>query len=164
MIHWMRSATFNVVDLCTYLRESGAPLRVMYEIGSAAGESAETFARYFETVHCVDPWPKPEATDDVETSFDERAQAAGNIIKHRGLSLYVAPTVADCSLDFVYLDGDHTYKAVMDDIRAWGPKLCAGAFIGGHDHNLSDVARAVTNSFTVAPVLFDDYSWCVRRV
>jgi cephalosporin hydroxylase len=163
MINWMRSATFNVVDLCEYLKIAGTPQLIMYEIGSAAGESAEVFARYFGEVHCVDPWPFPAATDDVERSFDERAALCGNILKHRALSLAIAPLVADDSLDFVYIDADHNYDAVLADIRAWLSKVHARAFIGGHDYDLPDVQRAVADGLEIEPRLFSDHSWVIRK-
>jgi cephalosporin hydroxylase len=163
VIHWMRSATFNVIDLCEYIKAAGCPRIIMYEIGSAAGESAEVFARYFSIVHCVDPWPKPEPTDNVESSFDERAALAGNIVKHKALSLKVAPTVADGSLDFVYIDGDHNYEAVVADMQAWLPKVRAGSFLGGHDYDLPEVWRAVADTFGAPIYLFSDHSWIIKN-
>lgn len=51
------------------------------------------------------------------------------------------------SLDFVFLDGDHSYAAVHEDILAWAPKVKSGGFIGGHDYGppglFPGVARAV---------------------
>lgn len=41
----------------------------------------------------------------------------------------------DNSLDFVWIDGNHDYEAVMDDITAWLPKLKTGGWMGGHDYN-----------------------------
>ena len=38
-------------------------------------------------------------------------------------------------LDFVYIDGDHTYEAVAEDIKLWEPKVRLGGIIGGHDYN-----------------------------
>lgn len=39
------------------------------------------------------------------------------------------------SLDFVWIDGDHSYEAVINDINAWLPKVKPGGWIGGHDYN-----------------------------
>lgn len=161
-IHWMRSPEFNVLELCEFLAANGRPLCRMYEIGSAAGESAEDFSHYFPEVHCVDPWPHPEPTDNVEASFDERMRLAGNIFKHKGLSLEIAPTVPDGTMDFVYIDGDHSYEACLADIRAWLPKLRPGAFLGGHDYQLPPVQQAVTKVFGIGARLFSDHSWIVR--
>jgi hypothetical protein len=40
----------------------------------------------------------------------------------------------DKSLDFVYIDGDHSYKAVMEDIKAWLPKLKPRGIMAGDDY------------------------------
>jgi hypothetical protein len=40
-------------------------------------------------------------------------------------------------LDLVYIDGDHTYEAVAEDIKLWEPKVRPGGIIGGHDYNKS---------------------------
>ncbi|KKQ07257.1 hypothetical protein A2858_00010 [Candidatus Daviesbacteria bacterium RIFCSPHIGHO2_01_FULL_36_37] len=42
--------------------------------------------------------------------------------------------IPDNSLDFVYIDGDHSYDAVMQDIILWGRKVRKGGIISGHDY------------------------------
>ncbi len=36
-------------------------------------------------------------------------------------------------LDFVYIDGDHSYEGVLADIDAWWPLIRSGGFLCGHD-------------------------------
>ena len=38
------------------------------------------------------------------------------------------------SLDFVYIDGDHRFDAVIQDIIAWSKKVRIGGIISGHDY------------------------------
>ena len=38
------------------------------------------------------------------------------------------------SLDFVYIDGDHTYDFVMLDIILWSRKVRRGGIVSGHDY------------------------------
>jgi hypothetical protein len=40
----------------------------------------------------------------------------------------------DGSLDFVYIDGDHEYNHVLEDITEWSKKLRVGGIISGHDY------------------------------
>lgn len=40
----------------------------------------------------------------------------------------------DASLDFVFIDADHSYAAVSRDIDAWIPKVKKGGIIAGHDY------------------------------
>ena len=39
------------------------------------------------------------------------------------------------SLDFVYIDADHKYSSVVEDIDHWLPKVRVGGMIGGHDYS-----------------------------
>jgi len=39
------------------------------------------------------------------------------------------------NLDFVYIDGDHEYDGVMNDIKLYYPKMKKGGVLGGHDYN-----------------------------
>tara|TARA_B100001778_G_scaffold330827_1_gene334002 strand:- start:27252 stop:27875 length:624 start_codon:yes stop_codon:yes gene_type:complete len=36
--------------------------------------------------------------------------------------------------DFAFIDADHAYHAVFDDIRLWLPKIQSSGFISGHDY------------------------------
>ncbi len=51
----------------------------------------------------------------------------------------------DESLDFVYIDANHNYEFVKEDIELWYPKVKIGGIIGGHDYgpHESGVAKAV---------------------
>lgn len=46
-------------------------------------------------------------------------------------------------LDFVYIDGNHSYEYVLRDIELYYPKVRYGGIIGGHDIFCDDVRRAV---------------------
>jgi hypothetical protein len=40
----------------------------------------------------------------------------------------------DNSLDFIYIDANHAYDFVKEDIRIWFPKLRKGGIFSGHDY------------------------------
>ena len=52
-------------------------------------------------------------------------------------------------LDFVYIDGDHSYDSVMLDIILWSKMIRKGGVISGHDYR--------RNKFGVK-VAVDDYT------
>jgi predicted O-methyltransferase YrrM len=60
-------------------------------------------------------------------------------------SVEAAKKFEDKSLDFVFIDADHSYEAVRADIGAWKPKIKPGGLLCGHDHseNFPGVVRAV---------------------
>jgi predicted O-methyltransferase YrrM len=67
-----------------------------------------------------------------------------NIIIIDGYSQHVFDLVPD-NLDFVYVDGDHRYNSVLQDIELYYPKVRCGGVFGGHDFNTNElgVCKAV---------------------
>ena len=51
--------------------------------------------------------------------------------------------ITDNSLDFVYIDGNHDYEFVVEDISLYYPKLKIGGLLSGHDYNYGSVKKAV---------------------
>lgn len=51
--------------------------------------------------------------------------------------------IEDGSLDWVFIDGDHSYEGVSTDIDNWAKKVRPGGVVIGHDINLDTVKRAV---------------------
>jgi hypothetical protein len=66
---------------------------------------------------------------------------------HQGESLAMVDHFADNSLDAAYIDGEHTYDAVFNDIRAWLPKVKPGGVLCGDDYGIDfpGVTAAVNN-------------------
>ena len=52
----------------------------------------------------------------------------------RNLSTEAAKQFLDNYFDYVYIDADHSYEAVRDDIKAWYPKVKQFGVLGGHDY------------------------------
>jgi len=44
----------------------------------------------------------------------------------------------DDSIDFVYIDGNHSFKYVAEDICEWVKKVKVGGFVCGHDYIYSN--------------------------
>jgi len=81
-------------------------------------------------------------------------------------SLEAADQFEDRSLDFVFIDADHSYEGCKADIEAWLPKLKLGGVICGHDYGeqFPGVVRAVDEIFgdiveTQSRVWFVDLVW-----
>lgn len=69
-----------------------------------------------------------EMARQVERDFSPRAKII------RKLSSEAAQDFPPHSLDFVYLDADHSHKGVLRDLEAWAEKVRPGGAIGGHDY------------------------------
>jgi SAM-dependent methyltransferase len=151
----------------------------MVEVGCYAGEATALFLTRVASVTCVDPWKDylefnnaeaPIAMRDmasVEAAFDAVvATAAGRVQKLKMTSVEAAALIADGSVDVVYIDGNHGYLDVLEDIAAWLPKVKPGGLLAGHDYDpieRSGVPRAIKESVGVPDAVFADSTW-VKRV
>lgn len=90
---------------------------------------------------------------------------------HHGLSADLAMQFRDQSLDFVFIDGDHSYEGCKQDIEAWWPKIRAGGWLCGHDYANDEfpfgqmVKRAVdefANDFGLDVELGGNFTWFIR--
>jgi hypothetical protein len=165
----MRPEWLSLSSFIDYLDISNG---VMVEIGSYAGESAEAFAKSgkFKEIYCVDPW-----IDDydmslplcqlcsfkaVEEEFDNRTIPYKCIYKCKGFSNEIVKQFTDSFFDLVYVDGDHSYGHVIEDITLWLPKLKKNGYMSGHDYGTKDgVYLGVNSIFGKPDVVFSDYSW-----
>lgn len=58
-------------------------------------------------------------------------------------SWQAADLIKDNELDYIFIDGDHSYAAVASDIRKYYQKVKPGGIFAGHDWNLPTVKKAV---------------------
>lgn len=49
----------------------------------------------------------------------------------------------DNSLDFVFIDADHTPEGIRGDLRCWYPKVKSGGVIAGHDYDYPAITEAL---------------------
>ncbi len=69
---------------------------------------------------------------------------------------------ADNSLDFVYIDGNHDFRYIAEDISEWTNKVKKGGIVSGHDYffnksgtgeeqrQVAYVLNAYIKAFTIA--------------
>jgi hypothetical protein len=78
-----------------------------------------------------------EAIENVKNNFS-RAKPI------KGYSEEVSKYFPDSFFDFIYIDANHTYEAVLKDLNIWYPKLKNNGLFCGDDYsNLCGVLRAV---------------------
>jgi hypothetical protein len=65
----------------------------------------------------------------------------------KDFSINAAEEFDDNSLDFVFIDGDHSYDGCKGDIYSWLRKVRSGGMILGHDIDWPGVEQAVKESF-----------------
>ena len=136
------------------------------EVGCWLGKSTAYFASRIRdcgkaiAFYAVDTW---QGSPNEPAMVEAVAQAGGSVfelfrtnMREAGVldvirplrmpSVAAATLFANDSLDFVFIDADHTCEAVQADITAWRPKVRAGGILAGHDWNTYDsLQQAVTS-------------------
>lgn len=94
---------------------------------------------------------------EVLTQFPDRLRLMGLS------SLDAADEFPDASLDFVFIDADHSYEAVSADIAVWRRRIRPGGWMTGHDYDrekFPGVIRAVDECFS--PRVESDFVWMAQ--
>jgi hypothetical protein len=130
------------VDLPKLWEQRG--YKVGIEVGVYEGEYSEQILKSWGgTLHLVDPWEHIPGMRDMHNKSTKefrkvfancqaRMQPFGNrCIIHEGTSQEIVDNFQDLSLDFVYIDADHTKAG--EDFRLWFPKVRVGGMLAGHD-------------------------------
>lgn len=142
--------------------------KVGLEIGSFSGESAVIMILSGVThLTCVDPWAavtwSKHPMTEIEARFDRTAGLFKNVTKLKGFGRDVIPKLT-VKFDFVYVDGDHKKKGVIEDIGLAMSVLRPGGIIAGHDYARSiwpEVKVAVDEIFGKPEKVYRDSSWMV---
>lgn len=154
---WMREPELE------WLTQQASEMASIVEVGVLRGRSAfALLTACAGPVYCIDPWD-----DEGNHAFPAFMADCGhfpNLRPIHGCSPEAAKRVTG-KVDMVFLDGDHSYEAVLADIDAWLPKT--RKLLCGHDYwNLEGypgVNRAVNEVFGERVFSPDDTSiWAVR--
>lgn len=133
----------NFVDLLNKLFPKGKGV----ELGSFKGEYAAHILKNWDgKIYMVDVW-RPLSTEDYNDATnhtfhsDAYSQTMENIKGYENRAFMLRMTTdeasklfADESLDFIYIDAEHTYEAVKKDIQNWYRKVKSGGLVMGHDY------------------------------
>lgn len=154
-----------LVDLVSRLNRRD----VMVEIGCYTGESTCVFAQHFGRVIAIDPHMNDYDEKDVASksdmievnkAFKERTSKYKNITHIRKLSDFAIMDIKE-PIDFLYIDGMHTYEQVFKDITNYIPLIREGGAIGGHDYHPAwpGIMKAVNQLLGEPDEVFSDFSW-----
>lgn len=152
--------------------------RRVAEIGVLRGGfSARILSDWDGELVLVDAWRHLEDYRDIANVSPEqheenleatRAAVAGRpgVEIVRAVSTEAAAQFEEGYFDAVYIDANHSYKAVLADLAAWVPKVCPGGIVAGHDFldgSLPEgdfgVRSAVVEFFGCEPDIVTDEKW-----
>jgi hypothetical protein len=116
------------------------------EVGTFKGEfSKELLTIWNGTLYMVDVW-RPLGEEYIDASnhanfehgvygsaMDSIKGLEDRAVMIRATSAIASNVFSDESLDFVYIDANHAYEFVKEDIAKWWPKVKKGGWFCGHD-------------------------------
>jgi cephalosporin hydroxylase len=119
----------------------------------------------------------PDAPGSIETSFMQNMQRLGEAtdrLEHFKMpSTEASSLFLDLTIDFVWIDADHHFSSVLEDLEVWWPKVKLGGEMGGHDlawQSVRDAVRVWTKAhnlkFEVLPSADPNSgmpSWLIRK-
>lgn len=107
------------------------------EIGVDRGKFSEYMMKTIPDCQllCVDPWRwKLRGQSRYESTVRRLAPYGERVKIIRDYSFNAVMDIPDESLDFVYIDGDHTFDFVMTDVIWWSRKVRYGGVVSLHDY------------------------------
>lgn len=144
--------------------------KVGAEIGVEQGEYTEALCRANPQakIYGVDSWQsysgyREHVSQDKLDRFYEETRERLKLYKYRPMRRFSMDAVQDFddnSLDFVYIDANHDFQHVVNDLAEWSKKVRTGGIISGHDYRKTKnnapfhVVQAVqgfTDAYRISP-------------
>ncbi len=153
------------------------------EIGVNKGETAQLLRHLFPNAELflIDPWqlsrdyfysatPISRKEKHYKKAFDAVSSYFAEDPKTTILRMTAVAAVQETPDDFdlVFIDANHEYTQVRDNILAWLPKVRPGGILSGHDYTdeipmFSGVKRAVDELFGKEILLGHDRVWIYQK-
>jgi hypothetical protein len=145
--------TFDTIQ-CPTKRELINLVNMIYpngigiEIGVLRGDYSKIILDRWSngTLYMVDTWRHiPEYIDlngrDDEYHYQCMVQTAKSVKEHEHRAHMIRMNSVECArlfpdeyFDFIYIDADHSYDAVKNDLNVWWPKIKRGGIFSGDDY------------------------------
>lgn len=152
---WESRKYISATGLVPYIKALGEDIRGV-EIGVASGWNMNHFLNEIPQLSLigVDPyipfidWNNAEHTQELLDSqymsaIDNISEFVdrSHIVKCKSQDIY--EKFDDGELDYIFIDGDHSYDAVLSDCNNFYSKVRSGGIFSGHDSALPAVVRAL---------------------
>lgn len=141
-------------DLYILFKELGFVLGC--EIGVNRGKNAEVMLEIIPglKLHLVDSWVR---RNSLRETHKRLRRFMPQITTAEMLSMDAVRYYNDGFFDFVYIDADHSFDFVMQDIIEWSKKVRPGGIVSGHDYYRSKIegvalaVKAYTGAHRIRP-------------
>lgn len=168
---------YDIRPMINFIKNKELRDLVGVEIGTLQARNAYSIMQYLDIKHLylIDPYI---IYDDDVTAYKNRnkdlEKAQQRMIKYKNNITFIKKTSIEAfndvpsNLDFVYIDGNHSYEYVKKDIELYYPKIKPGGVIGGHDfkaHTIG-VVKACLEFVEKNKLKIDgyEYDWWVQKV
>lgn len=119
--------------------------KVGAEIGVFKGDYSEVLCKGGLKIYGVDPYiayidymdkrmENNQKYQDIHFALAKKRLSGYDYTFVRKKSMDAVKDFEDESLDFVYIDGNHEFQYVVNDIYEWTKKVKKGGIISGHDY------------------------------
>jgi len=166
-IDWAGVRAVNRIELLGQLPAGG----IVAEVGVFRGDFSQRIVEIAapRKLHLIDPWVHQEiplwtGRDDtfhldcarqVHSRFAPLIRER-RVIIHHGFSADVLPLFPAAYFDWVYLDGDHRYPAVREELEVCRTRVKPGGLICGHDYIKPEIyPPEARGRFGVVPAVCD---------
>lgn len=118
---------------------------LQFNVGAEIGVRRGNYSRHLCAqnpnllLHCIDPW---DAYDRAYTAQRQERIYQEAVANLQGLNVQILRKSSmdaladfkDESLDFVFIDGNHSFDHVCPDIIFWSKKVRSGGIVSAHDY------------------------------
>lgn len=129
-----------------------SPISII-EVGCAAGNNSADICKKLNIKKLILIDPYENAADEyndytrqrliyMRKKAEKQLKKYNHLVEWKKMLSDEAVKEISGSYDFIYIDGDHSFKAVYRDINNFFPLLNNGGVIAGHDINQKDVLDA----------------------
>lgn len=141
LVDWQHYMTHAEVDAMQNLAAEMPMDAVIVKIGAGAGTDTVAILEATQSlvIFSIDilAGEKPETTNEhlrlIENGYDQ----SGNVIRIWGDSKVVGKRWP-IPIDWLHIDGDHSYEGISGDILEWFRHIKPGGYISFHDYNDSN--------------------------
>ena len=155
-------------DLPNFFLEMG--YKTGAEIGVYKGEFSQKLAKTGLNFYAIDPWkiykgfenPRGQTRLDFQYEHTKRVLSPyPNTKIIRKSSMEAVEDFEDESLDFVYIDANHEFRYIAEDLYEWTKKVRKGGIVAGHDYyfvqsgtkkpvwDVANVLKAYVDTFNI---------------
>ena len=123
------------------------------EIGVLNGENALNILQTLsiKKIYLIDPYQVHDEYLEIKSPVFStiKKRADKNLEPFKDKIIWIIKKSADAvldvldELDFIYIDGNHSYLPCLSDIKNYFPKVKKGGVVGGHDYYNLNKAREV---------------------